>query len=91
MFSSWVVVSIHVQSNVQVPSATVSRGSNAMPKIEQARGTGDVAQNPDSYLACKPLILWSGNWRICGTPFRKTGKKLGDSAWFEADCMERHI
>ena len=27
----------------------------------------------------------------CGTSFRQTENQIGDLAWFEADCMERHI
>jgi hypothetical protein len=27
----------------------------------------------------------------CGTPFRKTNRELGDVAWFEPDCIAKHI
>jgi hypothetical protein len=48
------------------------------------------------------LVYCPGEWKKlpvetlptcsgCGTPFRKTENQLGDAAWFEADCMKRHM
>jgi hypothetical protein len=38
-------------------------------------------------LPVETLPICSG----CGMPFRKAENQLGDVAWFEADCMAKHI
>lgn len=48
------------------------------------------------------IVYCPGEWRRmpvesvlvcsgCGTPFRKAERQVGDSVWFEADCMAKHI
>lgn len=48
------------------------------------------------------IVYVPGEWRTlpamdlpvcpgCGAAFRNSGKMIGDSVWFEADCVRKHI
>jgi hypothetical protein len=86
---------IEIISNIPRPQHALSQGTdNSMPHAEPWREMHDGS--------LKRFVYLPGEWTklpvesvpvcsSCGTPFRKTGKELGDVAWFEADCMERHI
>jgi hypothetical protein len=86
---------IEIISNVPRPPHSLPPGANNLiPYV------GPWQETQDGTLL--RFVYRPGEWKklpvetipvcsSCGTPFRKTGKELGDVAWFEADCMAKHI
>lgn len=86
---------IEIISNVPRPEHALPPGANnSIPYV------GPWQEMQDGSLL--RFVYRPGEWKklsietvpvcsSCGTPFRKTGKELGDEAWFKADCMAKHI
>jgi hypothetical protein len=86
---------IEIISNVPRPQHTLPPGTNhSVPYAEPWQETqGGVLLRH---------IYRPGEWKTlptetvpvcpdCGTSFRQRKEQIGDLAWFEADCMDRHI
>jgi hypothetical protein len=85
---------IEIISNVPRPQYELPAGSdNSMPHASPWQRTTDGG--------LLRIVYCPGEWKKlpvediprcsrCGTPFRR-GKQLGDSAWFTADCMAKHV
>lgn len=86
---------IEIISNIPRPQHALPQGTdNSVPYAGPWREMRDgslmrLVYCPGEWkkLPVETLPICSG----CGTPFRKTDERLGDMAWFEADCLRRHI
>ena len=86
---------IEIISNIPRPQYSLPPGAN-----NSVPYAGPWQETQDGTLL--RIVYLPGEWKElpvetvpvccgCGTPFRKWKKQLGDVAWFEADCMERHV
>jgi hypothetical protein len=86
---------VEIISNVPRPQHIRPPGTNnSVPYAEPWQETqGGVLMR---------VIYHPGEWRKvptetmpvcpdCGTSFRQTKEQIGNLAWFEADCMDKHI
>jgi hypothetical protein len=86
---------IEIISNIPRPQHTEApRTDNSTPYAEPWQETQDgvlmrVIYRPGEWK--KPPIEAVPVCAGCGTPFRQTEERIGGLAWFEADCMDRHI
>ena len=86
---------IEIISNIQLPHYALPPGTNnSMPYAHPWQETTDGS--------LMRIVYRPGEWRRapvegvpacsgCGTPFRKAERQVGDSVWFEADCMAKHV
>jgi hypothetical protein len=86
---------IEIISNIPRPQHTVAPGiDNSIPYAEPWQETQEgvlmrVIYRPGEWK--KPPVEAVTVCRGCGTPYRQTEERIGDLAWFEADCMDKHI
>jgi hypothetical protein len=86
---------IEIISNIPRPQHTLLPGTNNFTPY------ADSWQETQGGVLLR-IIYRPGEWKKlpvetvpvcagCGAPFRQTEDQIGDLAWFEADCMGKHI
>jgi len=86
---------IEIISNVRCPHWVLPLGTN--DSVPYAYPWQETTDGNLMHIVYRP-----GEWRRvpvegvpvcsgCGSPFRQAGRQMGDSVWFEADCMAKHI